>query len=131
MHIIMEKVYKLPIDIKTSVDVKINVPEKFAKIRNPVFWTFAAVEWHKLYKPWCPWNTGHLYQNVNISAQSGTGTIEHFMPYAGKVYDFNNNYRKDMAPNASAQWDKAAEPTQKPKLIKAMQAYVDNGRLNL
>lgn len=38
-------------------------------------------------------------------------------------------YKRDQHPRASAQWDKAAQPTQLPKLIRTMQAYIDSGRL--
>lgn len=38
-------------------------------------------------------------------------------------------YKRDQHPLASAFWDKAAQPTQLPKLIRTMQRYIDSGRL--
>lgn len=111
----------------TTVEVNINVPEKLAKVRSPAFQIFAAQTWHKLYRDYCPNQTGTLYGTVVIQPLE----IHHIMPYAGAVYRTNRNYRKDKAPKASAKWDLAAAPAEKPKLIATMQKYVDSGRLNL
>ena len=115
------------LNAKVSIETNINVPEKLLKIRNPVFQTYAAQTWHKLYRDFCPNQTNTLYGTVRISPYE----IEHIMPYAAAVYNKNRNYRKDKAPKASAHWDMAAAPTQKPKLIASMQKYVDSGRLKL
>lgn len=40
-------------------------------------------------------------------------------------------YDRSKHPLATAEWDKAAEPVQKPKLMRELQAYVDRGGLNL
>jgi len=115
--------------LKARVDVEtdINVPAKLLKVRDPKFQIFAAETWYKLYRDYVPHNTGTLYDSVRISPYQ----IEHFAPYAAAVYTHNRNYRKDKAPKASAHWDHAATPAQKPKLINSMQKYIDRGGLNL
>lgn len=40
-------------------------------------------------------------------------------------------YDRSQHPMATAEWDKAAEPAQKPKLMRELQKYVDRGGLNL
>ena len=40
-------------------------------------------------------------------------------------------YNRSLHPMATAEWDKAAEPQQRPKLIRELQAFVDRGGLNL
>lgn len=92
------------------------------------FWTFAATQWHRLYSPYVPMRKGKLKNTVSITP----GQIEHTVPYAHYQYNGTNfHFYKEKNPKASAQWDKAAEPTQKPKLISSMQAYVNQGRLKL
>lgn len=115
------------VDVNASVEVNINIPAKLAKIKDPVFQTFAAETWYKLYRDYVPHDTGTLYDSVRISPYQ----IEHFAPYARRVYMQNANYRKDKAPMASAYWDQAAAPAQKPKLVMSLQKYIDAGRLNL
>lgn len=115
------------VDVNASVEVNINIPAKLAKIRDPSFQIFAAETWYKLYRDYVPHDTGTLYESVRISPCQ----IEHIAPYAGAVYRHNRNYRKDKAPMASAHWDQAAAPSQKPKLIMSLQKYIDAGRLNL
>ena len=92
------------------------------------FWTFAAEEWHRLYDPYVPMRTGMLKDIVTITPKQ----IEHTVPYARYQYNGTNfHFSKEQHPKASAQWDKAAEATQLPKLCSTMQAYVDQGRLKL
>ncbi len=114
-----------------SFDIKItssiDIPKHLAKIDDPAFWKFAHNEWNKLIFPYVPFNTGTLAESVDISAEA----ITYKTPYASAVYTQNRNFRKDLHPLASSKWDKAAEPTEKPKLIAALQAYVDSGRLKL
>jgi hypothetical protein len=139
-------------------EVHIDIEGKLRKVRSDPFWTFAASEWHRLYKGYVPKRTGVLSEQVVITP----GQIEHTAPYAhyqyvGEVYGPNYpvyengvivgwvsprgrpkhptgrslKYKRDLNPLASREWDKAAEPTQKPKLVRAMQRYIDSGRLNL
>ena len=91
----------------------------------------------------------------NIKGEDMGGSIEYIAPHAHYIYegrlmvdpdtgspwaeegakkvyaDKNLNYQTDKHDLASAHWDKAAEPSQKPKLIQAMQKFVDRGGLGL
>lgn len=114
-----------------SVESSINVPEYLAKINNKQFWLFSINEWYRLIYKFIPFREGILADTVSISATDTDGTIDFQAPYANRMYNGDGfNFRKDLHPNASAHWDLAAEPTEKDKLIQAMQAYVDSGRLN-
>ena len=138
-----------------KVEANINVSANLKKVKDPKLWEYGATEWWKLITPYVPMETGTLSESVKIKGHSGAGEIEYFVPYAHylykgelmvdsetgssyarygakKVYTGTDlQFSKDRHPLASKEWDKAAEPTQKPKLIDAMQDYVDSGRLNL
>lgn len=111
----------------TRVDINARgISDKAAN--DSAFWTFAATEWHRLYAPYVPMKEGFLTNNVIIRPKE----IEHAVPYARRLYNGTNfRFSKNQHPNASAKWDKAAAATQLPKLISAMQAYIDSGRLKL
>ena len=127
-----------------------------ARLQNDsAFWTYAATEWHRLYSPYVPFESGTLRDSVTIAPK----TITHNAPYAhyqytGEVYGPNypitqNGVRvgyystpnrpkhktggklKYKNPNAAAKWDEVAAGTQLPKLVSSLQAYIDSGRLNL
>ncbi|MEA4831000.1 hypothetical protein SDC9_103596 [bioreactor metagenome] len=111
-----------------TVTANIDIPVHLKRIHNDAFWKFAANEWKRLYTPWVPYRTGTLSQQTTITP----GEISHTVPYAYKTYNgIGMHFRKNKHPLASAEWDKAAEPSQKGKLIDAMQNYVDSGRLKL
>lgn len=141
----------------TVGDINIDVHGITAKAENdPAFWTFAAKEWHKLYEPYVPMKNGVLYQRVTITPKQieHTAPYAHYQ-YEGMVYGPNIpvmegdritgyfsqpnrakkptgkklKYSHEQHPKATAKWDKAAAPTQGPKLAKAMQGYIDQGRL--
>lgn len=120
-----------------SVEARINTQELLSRVRNPSFWSFAANEWHRLITPYTPMETGVLAESVNIKGESGGGFVEYTAPYAHYQYSGRShggrklNYSREKHPLASAEWDKAAEPVQKPKLVRAMQKYIDTGRLRL
>lgn len=126
------------------------------KLENDsAFWTYAASEWHRLYAPYVPFESGALRDSVTIAPK----TITHNAPYAhyqytGEVYGPNypitqNGVRvgyfstpnrpkhptgkrlKYKNPKAAAKWDQVAAATQTPKLISSLQAYIDSGRLRL
>ena len=98
------------------------------KIKNDTaFWTFAASEWHRLYSPYVPMDEGILTNSVDIRP----GEIEHVVPYAHYQYTGHFNYRRDKHPKASAEWDKAAAPTEMRKLGSSLQNYIDSGRLKI
>ena len=143
---------------KLSIKTKLDIPGTLKKVEDPMLWKFAANEWHKLITPYTPMETGTLSEDVKIKGEVKTGYIEYTSPYAHYQYEgkamgdsfFNPdfgfwslkgkpkhytgkslNYDKSRHPKACAKWDKVAEPTEKPKLIQAMQGYVDSGRLDL
>lgn len=111
----------------TVSEVRIDIPKHLRKVNDDKFWKFAAQQWHRLYYPYIPYRLGNLADDVDINPH----VIEHKAIYAVRMYNGNFNFRKDEHPLASREWDKAAKPTQLPKLIRAMQAYVDSGRLRL
>lgn len=140
-------------------DIKIDVQGITAKAENdPAFWKFAAAEWHRLYKDYVPMKSGVLYQMVTITAKQieHTAPYAHYQ-YEGRVFGpsipimegeratgffsppnrakkptgKSLKYSHEQHPKATAKWDKAAAPTQGPKLAKAMQGYIDQGRLKL
>jgi hypothetical protein len=113
--------------MRVSIDVNVDIPRIMRKLNDDSFWTFAATEWWRLYSPYTPKQEGLLISTVDITPKQ----IEHTVPYAHYQYDHNLNHSENKNPLASCKWDKAAEPTQKPKLIAAMQGYIDSGRLHL
>ena len=116
--------------MKVSVESHIDVAANIKKIRNPEFWKFGANEWWKLISPYTPMNSGNLFENVEMNGEYGIGTIKYKSIYSVKVYNGKGFYfRKDKHPLACAEWDKAAVPQQKDKLITAMQKYIDSGKL--
>lgn len=113
--------------VKVTSEIHIDIKGKMDKVNGDKLGTFAATEWHRLYTPYVPMDTGALANTVQIRPWE----IEHTVPYAHRMYEGHFNFRKDMHPAASRHWDKAAEPTEKPKLVKAIQAFIDKGGLNL
>ena len=113
--------------ISLKVTSNIDIPAHMKPIREPAFWKYAASEWHRLYEPYVPMQTGMLKDTVDIRPNE----IEHTVPYARYQYEGHFNFRKDRHPKASRQWDKAAKPTEEPKLIRSLQRYIDSGRVKL
>lgn len=112
----------------TVTEVKIDIPDKIKKINDKKFWTFAAQSWQRLIDKYTPYREGNLSKTVTITPKE----IEYTVPYSVRVYNGERfNFRKDIHPLAGAKWDKRAEPTQKPLLIREMQAYIDSGKLKL
>ena len=143
-------------EIKITVtDVNINVPRHVSALRSKELWTFIGSEWHRLYREFCPFKEGILYNQVRIEGGDCEAVIEHTAPYAhymyeGRVYGPNVpisqggcivGYFSPKAPKhptgamityrgkGSRYWDKAAEPTKKPLLIRSIQNYINSGRL--
>lgn len=138
-----------------KIDVNIDGNRCLAQVRAKGFWKYAANEWWKLITPYTPMKTGTMSEQVEIRGKEGAGEIEYTAPYSHYLYegklmvdsvtgssyaragtkkvyaDKELNISKAKHPLASKEWDKAAEPTQKPKLVDAMQRYIDSGRLNL
>lgn len=139
--------------------VNIDIKGHMDRVRSEKFWTFAASEWHRLYRQYVPFREGALYNTVNITGGDGNGTIEHTVPYAHYIYEgiaYGPNvpitqggevvgYFSPVSPKhptgkllrfstmysgkASRHWDEAAKPTQLPLLVKSLQAFVDSGAL--
>lgn len=113
-------------EISIRVTSKIDIPRVLRNIDDDTFWTFAANEWHKLISPFTPMDTGNLYSNVEIQPKQ----IHYQMEYAPYVYESNANFRKDLHPLASREWDQAAIAAGKDKeLIDAMTNYIKSKRL--
>ena len=136
---------------KVTVKANINVRKHMAKVQDNDFWKFGANEWWKDITPYTPMETGTLFETVEIRPKE----IEYLAPCAHYLYrgelmvdpDTGSSYARQGAkkvytgtplnmskakhPLVTKEWDKAAEPTQKPKLIDAMQKYIDSGRLKL
>ena len=136
---------------RIRVEEHINIPKNMAKVQDDKFWEFGANEWWRLITPYTPMETGTMSESVSIKPKE----IEYNSPYAHYLYkgelmvdpDTGSSYArygtkkvyagtaleisKAKHPLATKEWDKAAEPTQKSKLIRAMQGYIDSGGLNL
>lgn len=113
--------------MKISVETDIDIPQRMKQVNDDGFWTFAATDWHRLYAPFVPYQEGNLTDQIIITPKQ----IEHTVPYANRQYEGDFNHSGNRNPLATRKWDQAAEPTQKIKLIKAMQGYIDSGKLNL
>ena len=116
--------------MKISVDVcevNINVPKHMSKVEGDKMGLYAAAQWHRLYSPYTPFREGLLQDTVRITPWQ----IEHTVPYARPMYYGNFNFRRTFHPKATRLWDKAAAPTELPKLKDELQAFVDRGGLNL
>ena len=102
----------------------VDVNKVLASRLTPGFWADVAVEWHRLYTPYVPMDTGRLASDVTID--SAGGRITHGAPYASRLYNGQGmNFNRDKHPLASARWDQAAAPSELGKLA----AYA-TGRLN-
>lgn len=110
-----------------TITSDIDIPRHMSQVDGDAFWAFAASQWHLLYSQFVPMQTGNLMEQVTITPKQ----IEHTSPYATPQYIGNFNHRTDLHPLASKEWDKAAIPTQREKLITEMQGYIDDGGLNL
>lgn len=106
--------------MKLTANVRIDRERLARKLQSDALWLHAAKEWHRLYQPYVPRDTGRLYRDVRIAP----GQIEHLAPYAARIY-----YGTSKMPGR--QWDAAAIGAQRAALVAAVQAYVDSGRLNL
>lgn len=111
--------------MRFSFQARIDAAEPLARLRSDEFWTFAAEQWHRLYAPYVPRDTGRLYSDVRILP----GEIEHLAPYAAAVYE--GRFSASGGGRPSRKWDRAAEASRKGDLVAAMQRYVDAGRLKL
>ena len=135
--------------------VNIDIQGHLSKVQGEKFWTYAGSEWHRLYRPFCPFREGALYNQVNITGGGGNAVIEHTVPYAhylyeGEVYGPNVpimqggevvGYFSPKAPKhptgkmlhysgmGSRHWDEAAKPSMFLLLIQSLQGFVESGAL--
>lgn len=107
--------------------VKIDAAGLSGKLHGKALGQYAAAEWVRLITPYVPYKLGALAGLVVIEPWQ----IRYVAPYARAHYYGDFKHRKDQHPKATKEWDKKAEPTQKPLLISALQEYIDSGRLNL
>lgn len=138
-----------------TVESNINIPYNLSKVEDDKFWLFAASEWHRLMTPYIPYITGTTAETVEISSEPMCGILEFLSPNAHYLWEgklmvdpntgsswARKNVKKvytniplDLShnkhPKSTDHWNEAAELTQLPKLIDAMQGYIDMGRLNL
>ncbi|MBQ7900352.1 MAG: hypothetical protein IJ365_00120 [Clostridia bacterium] len=137
--------------MKLEMQNKLNISNIVSRLDDDEFWKFAANEWYRLLAQYTPMQSGTLFEAVTIRPKE----IEYKLSYAHymyhgilmvdpstgsswaekdakKVYTSTMlTYQKDKHPLATKEWDKAAEPIQGPKLVDAMQGYINSGRLNL
>lgn len=106
--------------MELRVRSEVDIPRAIKRIDNDPFWTFAASEWNRLIYPFVPFDTGALASNTTIEPKK----IIYEQEYAAAVYKMNANFKKDKHPLATREWDKAAAPSQKSKLIAAMKSYI-------
>ena len=145
--------------MKISVTIinNINVPKLLGPVRTDAFWEYAASEWHRLYKDYVPMKSGELYGQVTIEPKTITHTAPYaHYQYEGVMYGPNYpimengaiagffsmpnrkksatgrklKYSHDLHPKATREWDKAAAPTQKKKLERAMMNYLRREKFN-
>lgn len=108
--------------LSITVDAKLDIPETIQAVDNDRFWLFASAEWWRLYQPYVPYQTGTMAQSVDLEPKK----ITHTKPYAAYQYNGKGfNFRTDENKLASAEWDKAAIPSQQDKLIQTMQNYIN------
>lgn len=138
-------------DMQIKIENNINVPKRLKKLRGAALWKYTAAEWWRLISVYTPMMSGNLRNNVTI----GAGEIKYNSPYSHFIYEGKAmvdphtgsayarkaahkvysggmiDLRHNKNPLSSRKWDKAAEPVQKPKLIRSMQKLIDNGGISL
>lgn len=133
-----------------AVEVKLNTRVLGAKLESAETWTYAAEEWHRLYRDYVPYREGALYGNIKIVAKKNAATIVHTVPYAHYLYEGvvyaithggvptgyflpktpkNNTgraltYSTLYAGKATRHWDEAAKPTRMPLLLRSLEAHI-------
>ena len=141
--------------MKFEVNCNINIPENLAKVEDDKFWLFGANEYHRLMVPYIPYITGTTAETVQISSEPMCGIIEFLAPQAHYLWEAKlmvdpntgsswakkdvrkvyTNIQLDLShnnhPKATDHWNEAANETQLPKLIDAMQDNINMGGLNL
>lgn len=92
---------------------------------------FATQDWHRLYEPFVPMDTGMLATGaVDHYVEGGQGIIHHKAPYANKMYNGDGlNFQKTHHPLATAHWSDAAKQAGKAdQLAKEVEEFIKRGR---
>lgn len=137
--------------MRLKIENRIDILKRMSKLKSDKLWKHGATEWWKLISVYTPMRVGSLRNNVTIKPKEikynsphghyiyeGKAMIDPVTGsayarkdakkvYSGKMLDLKHNKN----PLSSRKWDKAAEPVQKPKLIRSMQKLIDNGGINL
>jgi len=112
--------------ISAGMDVHIDAEGILKRTLTPGFWGGVLGEWHRLYTPYVPMDTGLLASQVKIDAAERS--IAHTVPYANRQYYGGGlNFKRDRHPLASARWDQAAAPSALGSLSAFAQGLLDAG----
>ena len=137
-----------------AVEIKLKTKELAAKLDDAGTWTYAASEWHRLYRQYVPYAEGMLYNTIRITGSKGHAEITHTVPYAHYMYegviygpsvpimqggvptgyftpvDIKHNtgrpitYSKLYSGKATRHWDEAAMATQLPLLEESVGKFI-------
>ncbi len=135
---------------------KINLEPAHKVVESDELWLYSAHEWRRIVSKYVPRRAGELMGNVEVKPKEVHYKAAHaHYIYHGKLYvdpvlkvgGFTNdgttwwsrpgikkvptgkalNIRRDMNPQASKEWDKAAiKDKQDLLLIKSMQSWIEN-----
>lgn len=141
--------------MRVTVRSEIDFSAAIRKIESSGFWEFGAKEWERQIRPYVPRRTGHLMSNVEFKPKTITYKEPYSAyQYFGRVYvdpkfnaggftkdgatfrsrknvkkapsDRQLQYRHNMNPKATKEWDKKAISEKKDLLlISSMQAWID------
>lgn len=83
---------------------------------------FANTTLYKLVDPYVPFREGNLAHNIDITKDF----VHYKSPYARRMYNGKGfNFSKDKHPLATAKWDEVAMKSQKNKLVKSIENYIE------
>ncbi len=102
------------IKLDTKLDNIVN------ELGSNTFGKFLAVEVHKHYTPFMPYNTGAYSTSINFAAWNYT----HKVPYAQEVYTKHKHYRTDRNPFATAEYISVGESVAMPKIEQSVNNYI-------
>lgn len=101
-----------------SGNVKIEIPSNFGRLDTNRYKLFALNEFYRLYFDYVPADTMALAREVDISRKG----IHHEVLYADKVYrGVGMNFKKDLHPLATKEWDKIAYQQNKTRYLRTLQ----------
>lgn len=107
-----------------NIVVDIDTKKVANRLINDKVKLFANQEASRLLDPFVPFRKGNLSQNKVITSEY----IHYKSPYAKRIYNGKGlNFNKDYHPLATAYWDKVGMVSQKDKLVKAIENYMQKG----